>query len=72
MKSKTFIYDRIIKLYSMPKSHLKEFNNRYTAIKKQLKSSGPDLAGRIDQELNFTHILEQTKAFPFLMKCMSD
>lgn len=72
MKSITMVYDKILKIYPIPKSHIKEFNTRYNEIKILLKSSGPQLAGRIEQELDFTHILQETKSFSFIVKCMTD
>ena len=72
MKSDTFVLDRIIKRYRVPQLHIKEFNKKYDKVKKNLGSYGPRLAGRLEEELEFTPILQQTKAFPFITKCMDD
>lgn len=72
MKSQTTIFGRIVKRYSLPLDEVEDLNIRYEARKKDLNSSGPRLAGRLDSELDFTNILGETKISKSIVDCMDD
>tara|TARA_Y100000310_G_scaffold324073_1_gene385482 strand:+ start:1242 stop:1826 length:585 start_codon:yes stop_codon:yes gene_type:complete len=69
---KTRVFGKIVKQYKVPINEIKDFNNRYEEVKKDLDSFGPRLAGRLDSELQFTKILESTEAYSTLVKCIDD
>ena len=69
---KTRIFGKIVKQYKVPINEIKDLNNKYEEVKKDLKSFGPRLAGRLDSELQFTKILESTEAYSTIVKCIDD
>jgi len=72
MKRDIVIEGRFISKFTVPKEYIKDLNIRYEKAKKHLTSYGPRLAGRIDSELNMMTLIERTKAFKFIIKCMND
>tara|TARA_R100000322_G_scaffold44134_1_gene27655 strand:- start:449 stop:1045 length:597 start_codon:yes stop_codon:yes gene_type:complete len=72
MKSQTHIFGRMVKRYDLPLDAIEDLNNRYEARKKELASFGPRLAGRIETEREFTHILSETKISKNIVDCMND
>ena len=69
---KTRVFGKIVKQYKVPINEIKDLNNRYEEVKKDLKSFGSKLAGRLDSELQFTKILESTEAYSTIVKCIDD
>jgi hypothetical protein len=69
---KTRIFGKIVKQYKVPINEIKDLNNKYEGVKKDLDSFGPRLAGRLDSELQFTKILESAKAYPTMVKYIDD
>jgi hypothetical protein len=69
---KTRIFGKMVKQYQVPINEIKDLNNKYENVKKDLDSFGPRLAGRLDSELQFTKILESTKAYSTIIKCIDD
>ena len=69
---KTRIFGKIVKQYKVPINEIKDLNNKYEEVKKDLKSFGPRLAGRLDSELQFTKILESIEAYSTIVKCIDD
>ena len=72
MKAQTTLFGRIVKRYEIPLDAIQDFNNRYEAHKGKLNSFGPRLAGRLKSELEFTHLLAETKASKYIVDCMND
>ena len=72
MKAKTCIFGRIVKCYSLPLEAIDDLNNKYEKWKDKLPSFGPRLAGRLDSELQFTNLLEETKISKYIVDCMHD
>ena len=72
MKSKTNIFGRVVRKYDMPLDAIDDLNNKYEAYKKKLNSFGPRLAGRIDSELEFTHLIGETQISKNIVDCMND
>ena len=72
MKAQTTVFGRIVKRYDLPLDGIEDLNNKYEEVKKDLKSFGPRLAGRLDSELQFTKILESTEAYSTIVKCIDD
>ena len=72
MKAKTNIFGRVVKKYDMPLDAIDDLNNTYEAYKKKLNSFGPRLAGRIDSELEFTHLIGKTQISKNIVDCMND
>jgi len=72
MKSKTYAFGKIVKRYSIPLDEIEDLNTIYDKERKKLKNFGHRLAGRLESELAFTHLLQSTKAFKTLTKCMND
>ena len=72
MKKNIVIEGRFISKFTVPKEYIKDLNIRYEKAKKHLTSYGPRLAGRLDSELNMMTLIERTKAFNFIVKCMND
>ena len=69
---KTRVFGKIVKQYKVPINEIKDLNNRYEEVKKDLKSFGSKLAGRLNSELQFTKILESTEAYSTIVKCIDD
>jgi len=69
---KTRVFGKIVKQYKVPINEIKDLNNRYEEVEKDLKSFGSKLAGRLDSELQFTKILESTEAYSTIVKCIDD
>jgi hypothetical protein len=72
MKAQTNVFGRIVKRYDMPLDLIEDFNTRYEVHKKKLSSFGHRLAGRLDSELEFTHLLGETKISKNIVDCMND
>jgi len=72
MKAQTTLFGRIIKRYDIPLDAIQDLNNRYEAHKEKLNSFGPRLAGRLNSEKEFTHLLAETKASKYIVDCMND
>jgi|TARA_R100001460_G_scaffold7395_1_gene18895 hypothetical protein len=72
MKAQTTLFGRIVKRYDIPLDAIQDLNNRYEAHKEKLNSFGPRLAGRLDSEKEFTHLLAETKASKYMVDCMND
>jgi len=60
---KTIVDGSIIKKYQVPIDMIDELNHEYEKNKKSLISESPDLAGRIDSELDIKNILPKLKIF---------
>ena len=72
MLSQTTLFGRVVKRYDMPLDAIDDLNNKYEEYKKNLKSFGPRLAGRLDSELGFTEHLGKTKIAKHIVDCMND
>ena len=72
MKAQTTLFGRIIKRYDIPLDLINDFNLKYETEKENLSSFGPRLAGRLDSELEFTHLLGQTKLAKTIGECIND
>jgi len=72
MKSQTIIFGKIVKCYDLPLDSIEDLNNRYEKLKTKLHSFGSRLAGRLESELEFTNLLEETKISKYLVDCMHD
>ena len=68
----TSMFGRVVKRYDMPLDAIDDLNNKYEEQKKQLGSFGPRLAGRLDSELEFTHLIGETKIAKNIVDCMND
>ena len=72
MKAQTNVFGRVIKRYHMPLDAIDDLNNKYEERKKELGSFGPRLAGRLNSELEFTHLIGETKIAKNIVDCMND
>ena len=72
MKAQTTLFGRIVKRYDIPLDAIQDLNTRYEAHKKKLNSFGPRLAGRLDSEKEFTHLLAEAEASKHIVDCMND
>tara|TARA_R100001143_G_scaffold50274_1_gene45222 strand:- start:3055 stop:3663 length:609 start_codon:yes stop_codon:yes gene_type:complete len=72
MKSQTTIFGRMVKRYDLPQEVIDDLNYQYELQKQKLNSFGTRLAGRLESELEFTHLLRETKASKNLVDCMND
>ncbi len=72
MKAQTNVFGRIVKRYEISKEAVEDANVRYEAHKKNLISFGSKLAGRLDSELEFTNVLQETKMSKEIVDCMYD
>ena len=72
MKAQTTLFGRIVKRYDIPLDAIQDLNTRYEAHKEKLNSFGPRLAGRLDSEKEFTHLLAEAKASKYIVDCMND
>lgn len=72
MKAQTTLFGKIVKRYDIPLDQINDFNLKFETNKESLNSFGPRLAGRLDSELEFTHLLGQTKMAETIGECMSD
>jgi len=72
MKAQTLVFGKMVKRYDMPLEAIDDLNNRYEDRKKELKSFGHRLAGRLDSELEFTHLIGKTKIAKHIVDCMND
>ena len=72
MKAQTTAFGRIVKRYDLSLEDINDLNTRYEAHKKKLNSFGPRLAGRLDSELEFTHLLGETNISKSIVDCMND
>lgn len=72
MKSDTLVFGRIVKKYKIPLDEIDDLNLKYEEASNKLNSFGHRLAGRLSSELEFTAILQSTKMFKTITKCMED
>ena len=72
MKAQTNVFGRIVKRYDLPLDAIDDLNNKYEEHKKELTSFGPRLAGRLDSEKEFTHLISETKIAKNIVDCMND
>jgi len=72
MMAQTNVFGRVVKRYDMPLEAIDDLNNKYEAHRKELKSFGPRLAGRLDSEREFTHHIGQTIISKYIVDCMND
>ena len=72
MKAQTTLFGRIVKRYNIPLDAIQDLNTRYEAHKEKLNSFGPRLAGRLDSEKEFTHLLAEAEASKYIVDCMND
>ena len=72
MKAQTNVFGRVVKRYNMPLEAIDDLNIKYEAHRKELKSFGPRLAGRLDSELEFTHNISKTIIAKHIVDCMND
>lgn len=72
MKAATTAFGKIVKCYELPDSAIKDLNTQYEKHKKELNSFGHRLAGRLDSELDFTHLIGETQIAKHIVDCMND
>lgn len=72
MKAQTNVFGRIVKRYDMPLEAIDDLNIKYEKHRKELKSFGPRLAGRLDSEKEFTHYIGETEISKHIVDCMND
>ena len=72
MKAQTNVFGRIVKRYDMPLEAIDDLNTKYEKHRKELKSFGPRLAGRLDSEKEFTHLIGKTEISKHIVDCMHD
>ena len=72
MKAQTTAFGRIVKRYNLSLKDIDDFNIKYEAHKEKLNSFGARLAGRLDSELEFTHLLGETNISKSIVDCMND
>ena len=72
MKSQTNIFGRVVKRYDLSLDLIEDLNNIYEKHKKELDTFGPRLAGRLESELGFTHLIGETKIAKHIVDCMND
>ena len=72
MKAQTTAFGRIVKRYDLSLKDIDDFNIKYEAHKEKLNSFGARLAGRLDSELEFTHLLGETNISKSIVDCMND
>ena len=72
MKAQTTLFGRIVKRYGTPLDAIQDLNTRYAAHKEKLNSFSPRLAGRLDSEKEFTHLLAEAEASKHIVDCMND
>jgi len=72
MEANTAIFGRIVKCYNLPIEAINDVNKKYEEEKTKLNSFGHRLAGRLNSELEFTHLLEKTSISKHIVDCMHD
>ena len=72
MKAEVITDPFFIGHHKIANKYIKDLNKRYEAAKDGLKSYGPRLVGRLDSELEMLNIIQSTKIFPQLVKCMEN
>ena len=72
MKAQTTLFGKIVKRYDIPVDLIIDFNLKFEAHRESLNSFGPRLAGRLNTELEFTHLLGQTKMAKTIGECIND
>jgi len=72
MKAQTNVFGRVVKRYDMPLEAIDDLNIKYEEHRKELKSFGPRLAGRLESEREFTHHIGQTIIAKHIVDCMND
>ena len=72
MKTQTTAFGRIVKRYDMSLDDIDDLNNKYEEHRKELASMGPRLAGRLDSEREFTHLISKTTIAKHIVDCMND
>jgi len=71
-KGDTYISGRCVQHYILSPIEIEDLNIKYEKAKDHLNSFGPRLAGRLDSELSFTHLLMETKIYKTITKCIDD
>ena len=72
IESEIFVFGKIIKRYKIPLDEIKDFNLKYESEKQNLNSFSLRLAGRLDSELEITHLLKEIKISKSIVDCMND
>jgi len=72
LNKKTQIFGRLICKYSLPLDEIEDLNKTYEKHKEEFISNSARLVGKIETELEITHILPQTKIFKNIGNCMDD
>ncbi len=72
MKAQTTLFGKIVKRYDIPLNLINDFNLKFEAHRESLNSFGSRLAGRLNTELEFTHLLGQTKMAETISECIND
>ena len=72
MKAQTNVFGRVVKRYDMPLEAIEDINLKYEKRRQELQSMGPRLAGRLNSEKEFTHLIAETKAAKHIVDCMND
>ena len=70
--AQTTLFGKIVKRYDIPLNLINDFNLKFEAHRESLNSIGPRLAGRLNTELEFTHLLGQTKMAETISECIND
>ena len=68
----TQVFGKIVCKYTIPLDQIEDFNNVYDQHKEELISNSARLVGRLESELEITHLLPKTKIFSNLAACMDD
>tara|TARA_R100001594_G_scaffold108240_2_gene142896 strand:- start:1743 stop:2333 length:591 start_codon:yes stop_codon:yes gene_type:complete len=71
-KGETYISGKCVQHYIMPSNEIDDLNHKYENIKDNLNSYGALLAGRLDSELSFTHVLTKTEIYKTITKCIDN
>tara|TARA_R110000824_G_scaffold143970_1_gene311741 strand:+ start:966 stop:1571 length:606 start_codon:yes stop_codon:yes gene_type:complete len=66
----TIFFGKMICKYKINKKHIGDINKKYEEAKNNLDKYGHRLAGRINSELDMTKIIQDTKAWVKITKCM--
>jgi len=72
MRAQTVLFGKIVKRYDIPLDLINDFNLKFEEHRESLNSFGPRLAGRLETELEFTHLLGQTKMAETIGTCIND
>tara|TARA_R110000751_G_scaffold195719_1_gene301101 strand:- start:113 stop:718 length:606 start_codon:yes stop_codon:yes gene_type:complete len=64
------IFGKMLCKYRIGKKDIADINKKYEQAKNNLDGYGARLAGRIDSELDMTKLIDKTKAWGKIIKCM--